>query len=1147
MNRDMHPGPGAIQAGRGNPDGKKGAIQEFLRAPRYAPAIILTLFLLAAASAQSAENTPRPGGGAGLSPATLLKQADRPLGLVHFPRCGDPALPVALAQASPQTLMFAQHANPKVVEQLRGAADQAGLLNRRIAVDVCGTDRLLLVGGSADLVVMTDLNAADLTPGLASEIRRVLHPWFGVAILGDSSGVTKAEDLLKWAKAISGGAAPLDGVGGSFVRAEAPPLANADDWTHWWHGPDNNAVSADTAFRPPEAMQWVGKPYFSGRVELPIICAGRLFMLWNSGGLDTSPEGAPRLPSWNGELGFDKPFYDNRSSDNSRIQNTREGPLLTCRAAGSGAWLWSRRLSPAAWFQTARSCMAADARALLVADGGVVLELDQATGKTLREIPSGSGEVRWLAVAEDRVFILGGPQMREFDWRSAELISAYRSDGLVLACLDRQTGKEQWRVARAAGERAFDPRSPAVANGRVFTCTQGGLAEAHDIKTGAPLCKTPIDNTENDLGPYAWDHINRHPVVGYAMEGLYIIARSDRKSSVVLSQDGGEEAWKITRKGRERAPMPLSLDGKIWMGSDALDPKTGAVVRNVGTLERGGCARMTASPQGLFGTCGMAFDFLRDKGINRLPAKSSCGAGSFVANGLAWKFPTPCSDCTEWRGFMIRGGTAPTPPPPQRVSANTPSTPRGDPTGWTSYRGGPARAAAATAAVGRTPKVLWETPPLHSPGQLSAERILLMDPEIVSAPPVVAGNQAILGAGDGVVEAIALDSGRRLWRAFTGGRIHGSPTVWKDRVFAGSADGYLYAFALADGRELWRTRIAPDAARIPLYGQMGSRWPVLSSPLGIGDSAILVSAGLAEGIDGVWVAAVAPATGELLWSQNDWKETGTEGILSGAGQFAFNGTDAIYHGGESPLLRFAPADGKATPALILPDEAEAKKLGVYMRSIQGIYRSAKGQDIGILGAGWTVFGGRRLFIDQSEPGTWRNSLSFHHSGAAKGLPVIQISDSVLMPAWDERGAVFIIEGRKNQELAFIPADALLSLLKEKMEGTPAEPAAKGDSHQLIRTISLKDAASALWRKPLPERGSVRAAVLASDAALVAVGSDKYSRLIAFPRETGEAVWTLPLPETVVYDGLAIAADGTVVVALRDGGLVAVKSDTTENR
>ena len=330
--------------------------------------------------------------------ARILEVVDRPVGLVHLPRCGDGSLALMLALANEDLRVHGQNSDAAGVAAARKAADEAGLLNRRVWIDQGGLDRLLPVGRSADLIVLIDLTADELTPRVAAEIRRVLHPWYGIAVLGDLSGKLDGKDLTDWATQIAPNVAALQGEG-TLVTVQAEPLEGADNWTHWWHGPDNNAVSLDTAYHLPETVQWTGKPYFSTRLELPIVSNGRLFMLWNGHLLDTTP-GEPILPGedvvlktqgWNTVLAG--PLDEQR------------GPLLSARAVGSGARLWHRRLSPAAWLQVARSTVVADGDRLLVADGPWILELDQATGRTLRRVETDCGEIRWMAVSDGYLLV----------------------------------------------------------------------------------------------------------------------------------------------------------------------------------------------------------------------------------------------------------------------------------------------------------------------------------------------------------------------------------------------------------------------------------------------------------------------------------------------------------------------------------------------------------------------------------------------------------------------------------------------------------------------------------------------------------------------------------------------------------------------
>jgi len=1069
----------------------------------------------------------------------ILEAVGRPVGLVHLPRCGDGSLAVALAGANEHLYVHGQDADAANVAAAREAADRHGLLNRRVSIDQGSQERLLPVGKSCDLVVITDLARRDLTPELAAEIRRVLHPWYGVAVLGDASGRLDGTGLTDWAKRIAPEVSSLPGHG-TLVTVKAEPLNGADNWTHWWHGPDNNAVSSDTAYRVPETVQWTGKPYFSTRLELPIVMGGRLFMLWNGHLLDTT-RGEPILPGE--EVVLDNPTYS--WTPDVPVEELR-GPLLTARAVGSGVRLWERRLSGAAWLQAARSTIVADGDCLLVADGSSILELDQATGQQRRRVDTDCGEIRWMAVADGCVLLVGGPRFSNVGGRRSEKnVIPFRSSGLELTVLDRRTLKKRWQESREEGPDAFDPRSPAAAGGRLFICTEGGDAEAYRIKDGTLQWRTDTGIVRLAPRSFEWDRSSRHPVTGYAVAGLYVISGPETDRCPVLSQEDGESVWELPRGRGPVGPIPLAFGGLLWMNGHGLDPATGTTGRQV-SLDRGGCSRFTAAPQGILGTCGLAWDLATSEATRVLPAKSACGAGQYVAGGLAWKFPSACTACTQWRGFMARAPAEKPPPVDGRLVADAgASEPGAALSGWTTYRGDAERSASTPACVGRHADLCWRLSPLRPPGPAPQDRGLLLASEIVPVPPVIGGDVVVVGSGDGTVEAIDLKAGKRLWRARTGGRIYSSPTIWKDRVLVGSADGHLYAFRLRDGRELWRLRVAPQAGRMMLYGQLGSRWPVLGSPLVV-EGRVYAVAGLLGMLDGVCAVAADAASGRILWERTDWEDTEVEDLISGrclagTGQLCWDDEqgEVVFGGGDAPPVRLSPADGACRVAYARGRVEELStgwpRNWQTLKRFRDTYSSARGQDVGCLGPGWTVFGGRRLLIDQSESGTWRMNLHFlaqDENGDGR-FPLLQAADCVLTPSWDEADVLFMLQERRSATVALVSRSKLFAALEGR-----STAAAEG-LEWMLREIKLNTNELASWRTELPYQVYPEGCVLTSDAALLLATHRGSGRLTAWNRADGKQLWQMDLLSVPVRGGLAVATDGRVVVTLRDGGVLCI--------
>jgi hypothetical protein len=277
-----------------------------------------------------------------------------------------------------------------------------------------------------------------------------------------------------------------------------------------------------------------------------------------------------------------------------------------------------------------------------------------------------------------------------------------------------------------------------------------------------------------------------------------------------------------------------------------------------------------------------------------------------------------------------------------------------------------------------------------------------------------------------------------------------------------------------------------------------------------------------------------------------------DGLLSGAGQFCWDG-GPVYHGGEAPLVRLSAENGVCRAAvggehveeMCTWDVRRWKTIQAFMHT----YKTAKGQEVGALASGWLVYGGRRLFSEQAESGTWRNHLHLlcpDEEGRGR-LPVLYAEDeSARMPAWDEQDVLFPIVSRSPRFTGLMlsrQTDVRAAAEAQMPEATTEQilarrnQCANGQSippEQLRQLLPSLSGMPARWRVKFKYGWSPVACVLARDAALVAVRRRDGSLVAAYNRSGGEKRWDVELPASALHDGLAVAPDGSVVVSMTDG-------------
>ncbi|MBM3879703.1 MAG: hypothetical protein FJ387_08285 [Verrucomicrobia bacterium] len=740
---------------------------------------------------------------------------------------GDPTgmLAVELARSS-ELRLYIQTPESSQAERCLRAAEEAGLLGGRVFVHVGPWERLHLADNLMDAVV----------------------------VRGDAAAVPPAERLR------------VVRPGGQVLSAGAPVVkpvpSGTDDWSHPYHGPDNNPQSRDTVARAPYLTHFIAEPWYSPMPLMTVAAGGRLFKAF--GHIAVKEREWPWLNS------------------------------LVAQDAFNGTVLWQRPLQEG--FMVHRNTLIATPETLFVADDRSCRLLDPATGEVKDQIRvpdrlEAGSSWKWMALVDDTLYALIGPaedpdptvkgtrQARGWPWGGDALGRGYNSKtypwgfGQTLLALDPATHQVRWSRREAA---PLDARGMCLAAGRLFFYSQRRYVGALDSRTGSPLWKTTAAEVLAAIGE---DKFAQNPNEGFssssfvkANDQALLFAGPTRHHLVALSAVDGRLLWQAT--GRGNSQLVLRPEGLYAMGtreSVLYEVQSGRVLRTLGP--RVNCTRATGSADSIFVRGGrdgtLRYDLGSHQAEHLSPMRPSCQDGVVVSYGHLYWGPWMC-DCN----LTLIGVVALAPAgnddlqAPARETGRLAREPDGaevepwplETADWPAFRANPQRTAFSSAQVSAAPQLLWTDSPLN---------------RLPATAPIAARDLVFRGGADGVVRALVAATGQPRWTARTGGAITYPPEVADGRLFVGSSDGWLYALEARTGRTVWRFRAAPRERLIPVYGALQSTWPVASGVL-VDGGVVYAAAGLAN-YDGTHLYALDAANGQVRW------HNGTSGWLGPAG------------------------------------------------------------------------------------------------------------------------------------------------------------------------------------------------------------------------------------------------------------------------
>jgi len=715
-------------------------------------------------------------------------------GLVVHVGAGDGRLTAAL-RAGDAYVVHGLDADPKTVEAARERIRSQGLYGP-VSVDRFDGTHLPYADNLVNLVVAEDLGRVAM-----DEVMRVLAPG-GVAYVR---------------------------AGGEWTKTVKPRPEEIDEWTHFLHGPDNNAVARDRRVGPPQRLQWWAGPRwcrsheFISSLAALVSGGGRLFYVFDEGLTGVTD---PRLP---------------------------ERWTLVARDAFNGILLWKRPVPDwrvgMRWGTSLRGRPASVPRRL-VADGdrlyatlsheGGVEVVEAATGKTLRTL-EGTENAQELIMAGRTllVHVAGSAENR-----------GKPNDAIV--AIDADTGAVRWR----ADIGRYQPQSLAADAGRVIYSTGKetvclGLADGQEHW-----------RAETKGRPATW--ILHGDVV---VEGLGkgLLARDAATGNPRWTAGGGGRSMRSTDVFIAHGCVWQAVDGNI-VGFDLATGKPSKTVDPSPVQTPGHhlrCYRAKATERFLI-TQWRGVEFISIMGEPHTQAdwtRGACTYGVMPANGLLYVPPHPCF-C--YPGAKLTGFNALAAADGQAASADAaagdrlekgpaygqirnPKSEIRNGSDWPTYRHDSRRTGAAGCEVAPRVTTRWQT---GVGGALT--------------PPVVAAGRLYVAAKDEqTLYALDAESGGRLWRFTAGGRIDSPPTVHGGRVLFGAADGCVYALRASDGALAWRFQAAPSVRRIMVSGRLESPWPVHGSVL-VADGLVYATAGRSTFLDGgIRLFALDPATGEV--------------------------------------------------------------------------------------------------------------------------------------------------------------------------------------------------------------------------------------------------------------------------------------------